>query len=82
MRSIQRGIATSIILAILLVAGVAIASGYFIFYQNQEKVKSINSFEDCAKYYPVMKSYPEQCNTPNGEHFARQLSEEEKQRLY
>lgn len=30
---------------------------------------SIDTFEECAKYYPVMESYPEQCNTPNGGHF-------------
>lgn len=81
MRSIQRGIATSIILIIFLIAGVAIASGYFIFYQNQQKLKSINSFKDCAKYYPVMESYPEQCNTPDGKHFVRELSDDEKQKL-
>ena len=26
----------------------------------------INSFEDCAKYYPIMESFPRQCNTPSG----------------
>lgn len=81
MRSIQRGIATSIILAILLVVGVAIASAYFIFYQNQQKLKLITSFEDCAKYYPVMESYPQQCNTPDGKHYVQELSKEEKQKL-
>lgn len=81
MRYYQRGIATSIIVIIFLIAGVAIASGYFIFYQNQLKQKSINSFEDCAKYYPVMESYPGQCNTPDGRHFVQQLSDEKKKKL-
>ena len=81
MRRYQRGIATSIILIILLLAGVAIASGAFIFSQNQQKVNSINSFEDCAQYYPVMESYPAQCNTPDGRHFVQELSEEEKEKL-
>lgn len=54
-------------------------SGYYFYRQQQ--IKSINSFEDCAKLYPVMESYPEQCNTPDGKHFTRELSEEEKQKL-
>lgn len=28
-----------------------------------------------------MESYPEQCNTPDGKHFTRELSDEEKQKL-
>ena len=28
-----------------------------------------------------MESYPEQCNTPDGRHFVRELSEEEKDKL-
>lgn len=81
MRHIQRGIATSVILIIFLIAGVAITSSYLIFYQNQQKLKSINSFKDCAKYYSVMESYPEQCSTPDGKHFFRGLTDKEKQEL-
>ena len=29
----------------------------------------VDSFEECAKLFPVMESYPEQCNTPDGQHF-------------
>lgn len=81
MRNVQRGIATSIVLILFLIIGIALASGYFIFSQNQQRLKSINSFEDCAKYYPVMESFPEQCNTPDGKHFSRKLSEEEKEKV-
>lgn len=81
MRHIQRGIATTIVLLLFLIGGVAITSGVFVFYQNQQKLKSINSFEDCAKYYPVAESYPAQCNTKDGRHFVQELSEEEKKRL-
>lgn len=82
MRSIQRGIATSIILILFLILGIAAVSGYFIFSQNQQKLAAINSFDDCAKAgYPIMESYPEQCNTPDGKHFVRELSEEEKKKL-
>lgn len=81
MRHYQRGIATTVILLFFLLAAVAIASGAFIFFQKQQQLKSINSFEDCAKYYPVMESYPAQCNTPDGRHFVQELSEEEKEKL-
>lgn len=85
MRSIQRGIATLIILAILLVTGVAIASAYFIFYQNQQKLKPINSitdFESCVKAgNPVTASYPGTCRTSDGKSFVQPLSDEEKKKL-
>ena len=71
MRHYQRGIATTVVLLIFLLAGIAIASGAFIFSQKQQKSKQINSFEDCAKHYPVMESYPEQCNTPDGKQIGR-----------
>jgi hypothetical protein len=29
----------------------------------------IDTFAECAKHFPVMESYPEQCNTPDGQHF-------------
>jgi|SRR3989344_5187759 len=76
MRHYQRGIATTVVLLIFLLAGIAIASGAFIFSQKQQKSKQINSFEDCAKHYPVMESYPEQCNTPDGKHFTRELNKD------
>ncbi|HLD64319.1 MAG TPA: Gmad2 immunoglobulin-like domain-containing protein [Candidatus Peribacteraceae bacterium] len=35
---------------------------------------TIDSFEDCvAAGYPIMESYPEQCRTPDGRTFVRQL---------
>lgn len=65
-----------------LAIAVAVTSSYFIFSQNQQqKMKTINSFEDCAKHYPVMESYPEQCKTPDGKHFTRELTEAEKSRV-
>lgn len=79
MRSVQRGISALFLVIAMLVIAVAFAAGYYVFSQNlKEKVASINSFEECAKHYPVMESYPEQCNTPDGKHFTRELSEEEK----
>ena len=34
----------------------------------------ITTFEECAAKYPVMESYPEQCNTPDGKNFVRDIS--------
>lgn len=74
----QRGFA-AIILILALSGLVLIGFGTYYFKNN---LKSINSFEDCAKAgYPVMESYPAQCNTPDGKHFVQQLSEEEKNNL-
>ena len=78
MRHYQRGIATSIILIIFLLSGIAIVSAYFVFSQKQQRAKAINSFEDCAKYYPVMESYPQQCSTPNGRHFTNESNKDKK----
>lgn len=46
-------------------------------YQNQQAALSeISSFEDCAAAgYPIMESYPEQCQTPDGRTFARRIDE-------
>lgn len=82
MRSVQRGFSATFLVAAILVIALASAYGYFAFSQDlKKKVTSINSFEECSKHYPVMESYPEQCNTPDGKHFTRQLTEQEKQRL-
>lgn len=36
----------------------------------------ITSFEECARRYPVMESYPEQCRTPDGKSFTRDVGNE------
>lgn len=68
-----------IFLVLFLIVGVAIVSAVLIFDQNRKA--AVNSFEECAKLYPVMESYPAQCNTPDGKHFVQELTEEEEQRL-
>src|SRR3990167_2459279 len=72
MRSVQRGISAFFLVIAILAIAVAVTAGYFVFSQNlKQKIASINSFEECAKHYPVMESYPEQCNTPDGKHFTK-----------
>lgn len=75
----QKGF-SALVLILLLAVFASLALGSYYFY-NQQKLQSINSFEECAKHFPVMTSYPEQCNTPDGKHFVRELSEEEKKKL-
>ncbi len=67
---------------ILVVLGILSAIGFGSFYLfNKQQTTAINSFDDCAKKYPVLESFPEQCNTPDGKHFVRELSQEEKLKL-
>jgi hypothetical protein len=77
------GFAGILMLMIGIVLGAALVGGGYYGYQQQQKsqIMAINSFEECAKYFPVMESYPAQCNTPDGKHFIQQLSEEEKKKL-
>lgn len=78
MRAVQRGITTTVLVLVILAGTIAITSVYLTYYQTQkQKVSQINSFEDCAKHYPVMESYPEQCKTPDGRYFTRELSGDE-----
>lgn len=77
----QKGFAQVFILIGLIVTLLIGGAGYFIYQNNFQNIRNINSFEDCAKYYPVMESYPAQCNTPDGRHFVQELSEEEKKKL-
>lgn len=75
----QRGF--SIMMLVFLVAILAIVGAGSFYLFNQQQLAAINSFNDCAKKYPVMESYPAQCNTPDGRHFVQELSDEERQKL-
>jgi len=62
------------IIAIFLIGG----SAYFILKSTKSQdipqpAAQINSFEECAAKYPVMESYPRQCNTPEGKHFTENI---------
>ena len=74
----QRGY--SLIILIVVFGVLAVISGGFYFYLESKKV-IIDSFEDCAKKYSVMESYPEQCRTPDGRLFVSKLIDEEKSKL-
>jgi len=40
--------------------------------------EEINSFEECAKHYPIMESYPPQCAVPGGPTFTEDSCQHEK----
>jgi len=64
-------------LALIFIALILV--GVLIWYfKGKSNIQAINSFEDCAAAgYPVMESYPERCNTPDGRSFTRQVSQTE-----
>jgi predicted membrane-bound mannosyltransferase len=66
-----------VVLAILLIV-ICSAGFYFISVNTESEVVEINSYEECvAAGYPIMESYPEQCATPDGKNFTRELTPEE-----
>src|SRR3989344_4620306 len=67
----KRVILSIIILIVIVVFLVSIA---FFFNSEDRENSFINSFEECvAAGYPVMESYPEQCRTPDGMLFIRNI---------
>lgn len=82
----QRGFSVIMIIFLVAILSIVGAGSFFLF--NKQQLAAINSFDDCAKKYPVMESYPEQCNTPDGKHFVQgpmyrhyDISTEEKSRI-
>ena len=66
----------ALLMALILGAGVGYLFGYDHGAQTVTE-EMIGSFEECAAAgYPVMESYPEQCRTPEGQLFVREIPEE------
>lgn len=59
-------------LIVSIVALVVVGGGVYLEQKSEEN--AIKTFEECAKLYPVMESYPEQCRTPDGRTFVRDIS--------
>lgn len=67
-----------------IIVGLLALLGVFAFI-NQKNTQGnnvasdvINNFEECAEAgYPIMESYPEQCKTPDGRTFAREVKSSE-----
>lgn len=71
----QKGFSAIFIIVVVGILGLIGAGSFYLF--NQQQLAAINSFDDCAKKYPVMESYPAQCNTPDGRHFVQEVGKEE-----
>lgn len=63
-----------IIVGFAIVLAISLFSGYQ--YVKQNEISSINSFEECAKKFPVMESYPPRCQVPNGKSFTLNIGNE------
>ncbi|MFA5933700.1 MAG: hypothetical protein WC795_00540 [Candidatus Paceibacterota bacterium] len=64
-------------LGIIILTGVV---GYFLLTSKTQPqpIKVISSFEECAQAgYPILESYPEQCQTPDGQSFTKGLTPQE-----
>lgn len=65
-----------LIIIIALVCGVGAFYGYN-YFQKQQKISSINSYEQCAAAgFPILTSYPGQCKLPNGKSFTEDIGNE------
>jgi hypothetical protein len=64
-----------LLLAIVLLLAVGAFFGYQ-YYLQQQRVKAISSFEECAEMFSVMTSYPGQCRTSDGRHFVQDIGNE------
>jgi hypothetical protein len=61
-------------ISVIITAAVVVAVIAGILIYSPKPKPEITTFEQCAALYPVMESYPEQCNTPDGKHFVRDIS--------
>lgn len=59
-------------LLILVLAGFLFL--VFSNYQKNQKIKKISTFEECAKLFPIMESYPARCTTPDGRWFVEKTA--------
>lgn len=57
------------------------SSGCSLSGTSKKTDRKITNFIECAKNYPVMESYPRQCNTPDGGHFVEELTPDEKTKV-
>ncbi|KKS67491.1 MAG: hypothetical protein UV36_C0007G0013 [Parcubacteria group bacterium GW2011_GWC2_42_6] len=75
-------------LTVIIILSLLIISAGFIFWylmnqKNQSQTSEIANFKQCTiAGYPIMESYPRQCQTPDGRNFIEDIGNElEKQNL-
>ena len=63
-----------VVMAVVILSVLFIVFGLiWQFWYLPYAYKQIKNFDDCAKRYPVMESYPAQCNTPDNRHFVQDI---------
>lgn len=70
------------LILVVLVFGTILAAAIFVLDRTSQETEqtsiAVNSFDECfAAGYPVMESYPEQCVTPDGRSFTREITNED-----
>lgn len=63
----------AIVLGIVLMLGVITAVFVYTKDAPEAVMAEPTNFMECAVRYPVMESYPRQCNTPTGLHFVEEV---------
>lgn len=62
-----------VILLTLCLVGVVFA---FFYYQKQEKIRKVATYDECTTVANSLKSYPPRCNTPDGRVFTQDVGNE------
>lgn len=65
---------------LIILVTLFVAIGIFLGTQLRETktIQDITSFEACAQAgYPIMETYPEQCRTPGGRTFVKEISNQQ-----
>ena len=64
------------VIMILLASIIITATVLFVvFTKNKYDTNKIDSFDKCAAKYPIMKSYPAKCQTPDGKLFIESIND-------
>lgn len=70
MKSSKQILILPLFILILILVGVFISR-----YSQEQNLQQVTDFDSCALAgYPIMESYPEQCATPDGRTFVRDIS--------
>ena len=51
-------------------------SCFYLFKKEKKTIKTVDSFEECVEEgYPILQTYPETCQTPDGRIFEKEVDE-------
>src|SRR3989344_4870599 len=67
-------IKTTTLIGVVAVLAVIAAGLFLLFPMAQQQEPTVNNFDECAAAgYPVMEKYPEECTTPDGRTFVKDV---------